>query len=285
MHIGLIDILKLAGFDSSIPTKLARHQSKDFPIATLRQEPGLFELYQSYQSKPVFHKVNQVVSFYGMAGTKAGFYGIYKVKRCIPASEGVVPRSGNRSDVTSGQTKFYYDLALDERSADLRDRLVIDWGGSTRMWAQLLSNKTVVELLAPGRKLAPFTDYLEFSLPFEQLQNLVASDGSSHRDWKAPLDSVAGIYLISDETSGDLYVGSAYGADGIWGRWKKYGECGHGGNKLLMKLLERDPDRKKHFRFSVLQTLPKSMRRDEVISREVLYKQKFGKRATALNGN
>lgn len=85
------------------------------------------------------------------------------------------------------------------------------------------------------------------------------------------------------EKTGDLYVGSAYGAIGVWGRWQQYAQTGHGGNKRLIELLARDSDYPDQFRFSLLQVLPKTLTRDEVIQREGMYKQKLGTRATGLN--
>ena len=48
--------------------------------------------------------------------------------------------------------------------------------------------------------------------------------------WKAALSNVQGIYLIADQANGRLYVGSAYGAGGIWQRWMSYALTGHGEN-------------------------------------------------------
>ena len=51
---------------------------------------------------------------------------------------------------------------------------------------------------------------------------------------------------------------------------------------LLFKLWSVYPNQ---FRFSVLQILPKTMARDEVVRREALHKRKLGTRATGLNLN
>jgi hypothetical protein len=180
--------------------------------------------------------------------------------------------------------KFFYDLERDQRFDDLRDRLVIDWGAGTRAWVQNLDNKPILEIKEPGRKLPPFDDYLEFSLTHSQLKDRFENE-EAHRDWRIPLGSVAGIYLILAQGSGDLYVGSAYGESGIWGRWRNYADSGDGGNVRLRALIASNPAYPEQFRFSVLQILPKTMARDEVLKREILYKNKFGTRATGLNSN
>ena len=166
----------------------------------------------------------------------------------------------------------------------MRDRIIIDWGPAYRTWVQKASNKPVLEIQEPGRRLPPFDDYLEFSVSYADLTSLFANE-EAHREWRARLGAVAGVYLILAEGSGDLYVGSASGDGGIWGRWRDYAKTGHGGNKLLRALTKVNPDYPARYRFSVPQVPPKSMSRDEVLRREAIYKAKLGSRAMGLNSN
>lgn len=279
MAIELTDVLKLAGFDPALRTRVVRHKTEKYNVKELRRRDWL-ELYQAYQSRNVFDGIKQVVSLYGLSGNRAGFYGVYKVERRRPGTEGPILAECEWSKEWNHRTKFFYDLDRDRRFDDLRDRIIIEWPG--RNWVQKLKNKLVLEILPPGRKLRPFEDYLEFSLSYQELKDLF-DHSDAHRDWRTPLRAVAGVYLILAETSGDLYVGSAYGPDGIWGRWRAYAATGHGGDVKLKKLIREDslyPDR---FRFSVLHVLPKSMAPKEVIQREVRYKEKLGSRAHGLN--
>lgn len=149
---------------------------------------------------------------------------------------------------------------------------------------QKLADKPVLEIQEPGRRLPPFDDYLEFSLSYRELQDLFKRE-EAHREWRARLSAVGGVYLILAEGSGYLYVGSATGDQGIWGRWREYAASGHGGNARLRALLRRDRAYPKGFRFLLLQVLPKTMARDEVLKREALYKRKLGTGATGLNVN
>lgn len=105
----------------------------------------------------------------------------------------------------------------------------------------------------------------------------------AHRDWKAALSAVGGVYLLLAEKTGRQYVGSAYGTMGIWGRWHHYAKSGHGGNVKLRKLMKKDAEYPSGFRFSVLQILPRTMGKNKVLEREMLYKEKLGTRATGLN--
>jgi hypothetical protein len=206
------------------------------------------------------------------------FYGVYKVLGHNS------PRTRPALTQEWSQARFFYDLERDPRFHDFRDRLIVDWGGGTRAWVQKLDNTPLLEILPAGRKLSPFVDYLEFSLTHAELRALFENE-EAHRDWQIPLSAVAGIYLILDERSGNQYIGSAHGESGIWGRWRDYASSGHGGNLQLRDLIKKDSRYSDQFRFSVLQILPKTMARDEVLQRETRYKQKLGTRATGLNSN
>jgi len=279
MPIGLIGFLKLVGgFDPEVPTKLVRHPDSIVRSRELHQQER-FETYQAYQAEPRFDDIKQIVAFRGSSGTRAIFHGVYTVHGRRPARDVPGPQE---LKVTA---QWFYDLRRDPRYDDLQHRLVIDWGAATRAWAQRLDDKPVLELLPSGRSLEPFSDYLEFTLTYGQLQTLFEHE-EAHRDWQAPLSAVAGIYLILAEPVGDQYVGSAYGTEGVWGRWRTYATRGHGDNVKLRSLIERDPVRyPAQFRFSVLHVLPKTMTPEEVIVREAMFKRKLGTRATGLNEN
>lgn len=49
-------------------------------------------------------------------------------------------------------------------------------------------------------------------------------------DWCRALRSRKGVYLITDKNTGKQYVGSAYGKDGIFGRWVVYLTSGYDKN-------------------------------------------------------
>jgi hypothetical protein len=202
----------------------------------------------------------------------------------VPPADGLCTQRFTLGQTGDTVELYFYDFVKIAGYEALEHRLVIDWGRGTLAWHQQVTNKPVLELLPEGRRLPAFDDYLEFSVSHRQLVELYRQP-DAHRDWRAPLEAVAGVYLIQAETTGDLYVGSASGAAGLWGRWEQYAKTGHGGNRRLADLLGRDPDYPGRFRYSVLQILPKTFTRDEVLRREAVYKQKLGSRATSLNLN
>ena len=141
----------------------------------------------------------------------------------------------------------------------------------------------VVEL-SPGLHYSSFSDYLDIILTYPELCEIITAN---YKDWRIALSAVKGVYLITDASTGKLYVGSAYGDDGIWGRWRDYVKTnGHGGNKSLLALVEADSDYAvNNFRFSILMLLPKTVTPDEAIRKEQLFKQKLGSNSFGLNNN
>jgi hypothetical protein len=170
LPLDLINVLQLFGFDQNLRTKLVRHQDQRFPIEEFRRD-GRLELYQRYQSRPVFHSADQLVIFYGMSGNRACFHGVYRVHGHRPANEGLVEGSFPPVGWTR-EDHYFYDLERDDTFDELRDRLIIDWGRGALAWVQHLRPKEVLEILPPGRRLPPFDDYLEFSLTYDQLKDL-----------------------------------------------------------------------------------------------------------------
>jgi hypothetical protein len=181
---GIVDLLKIFGFDDKLPTKLVRHQDGRHDVPTLLRE-GWFNLYQSLQSKPVFKGCQQLVSFSGDGSGRARLIGVYRVNgqsgpdtQPIP-SDCPFPEWGKKQH-------FKYDLERLTAFDPLAGRVVIDWGDSALAWHQHLKNKPVVEIYPQGRSLDPFTDYLGFSLPHHELMAL-ANNPAAHRDWVTSL--------------------------------------------------------------------------------------------------
>ena len=133
-------------------------------------------------------------------------------------------------------------------------------------------NFEVAEILPEPYSGRPFPGYEDIDLSFEEIETIVRN---TRPDWKAALESVKGIYLITDTNTGKRYVGSAYGEAGIWSRWCAYAETGHGGNVELRATCENPILNycRANFRFALLRT-PSVARRDEIIiARENFWKQ------------
>jgi len=143
--------------------------------------------------------------------------------------------------------------------------------------------KEVVEVL-PAGYVHEFPGYENVILDFTDLKQLVANP-AANRVWHRLLGEVSGIYLIVDRYTGKQYVGSAYGKQGILGRWTQYASTGHGGNQQLKALLAKDPGYANHFQFSILAVLPLTTQKTDAFRMETLFKRKLGSRSFGLNSN
>ncbi|WP_353893588.1 GIY-YIG nuclease family protein [Proteinivorax hydrogeniformans] len=278
----LADILKLKGFNHK-KIKVIRHTTNRKEIKVL-VDLGEFELYQSYQKTEVFKDAEYIISFRATEGRKAVLQGVYKVNK--------VQQVMNLPDILhpiidlenwGPGPYFHYDLIRENSLADLEERLVIDWGGSTVTWCQKRLDKDIIEILPEGYAKT-FLGYENVLLDFDELEKIVMHP-DVNKQWKMMLSNVYGVYLILDTTTGQQYIGSAYGKEGLWGRWSNYIQSKHGGNKILIELLKDDPLRYKKFRFSILNVVPNSSLKEEVIHLEQITKEKLGTRVFGLNSN
>lgn len=97
-----------------------------------------------------------------------------------------------------------------------------------------------------------FTDYPDMHLRFPDLKQIV-ENASQHGRWHDRLRAVQAVYLILDEQTGQQYIGSATGHDGLLGRWSDYAKTdGHGNNKEFIELLRKRPDAASDLSFSIL---------------------------------
>ena len=279
--MNLIDILKMRGFDITAKTKIMRHQDKRFDLEMLFRKNRI-DAYQSIQSQDVLN-CEYAIAFIGRDGTKGCFAGIWKVVKRLDAPAPQYTKDFPYPHIFDEHGDIHYLFERVPGFDDLIGRLVIEWGAATRAWHQWLSGKEVIEILPEGQG-RPFAGFLDFVLSFDELDQIICYP-EANRVWHQMLSSVAGVYLITDNMTGQLYVGSAYGKDGVLGRWKSYVATGHGGNKALKAVLAENVDRKEAFSFTILRTLPRTLTQKEVIAKEQLYKQKLGSRAHGLNLN
>ena len=254
--------------------KFVRHKGGDKEyldiIKDLLGNKNKLENYQKIQDKPIFNDCEYIISFIGQEGTKALFWNVFKVL-------GVEKKS---------DTLYEYQFEEVTGFEELSYRVVIDWGKGTLAWHQhyATTDKQILEIYPQGY-LGSFPGYDQLLLTHSEL-TLLVSNPDANKDWKHALSAVNGIYLIVDKNTSDekQYIGSAYGVDGIWGRWSQYAKNGHGDNVTLVELCKQD-DYQKNFTFTILKTLPKNLTNKEVIQVENLYKEKLGSRVHGLNAN
>ena len=141
----------------------------------------------------------------------------------------------------------------------------------------------VLSILQPSH-VHEFQSYEHAVISRDELVKMIANP-ANNATWYNALRSVNGIYCIMNTQNGKLYVGSAYGKNGIWGRWANYAKTGHGGNKLLIDLLEKSSNTVNALQYSVLEILPGSSTANDAVAKENLWKEKLGSKINGYNDN
>lgn len=159
---------------------------------------------------------------------------------------------------------------------------------------KIIDEIEVVEIWNPDKGLndKSFPGYKDVLIGFEELKKkLEISD-----EWRTALSCRKGVYLISDKKTGYMYVGSAYGQNGILGRWQTYLKCGYDRNEVengkypnkeLQKLVKKRGLSyiKKNFRYSILETFTDDVSDEYIISRESYWKEALLSRTFGYNAN
>lgn len=246
---------------------LVRHKDSRVEYRDVLKDRDTLLEYQKVQGKERFKGANYLISFIGQERNKSLLFGFFKI-----------------NGVKTSEQGYYYDLEELNICEDLIDRVIIDWGKASLAWYQHFHKnpKEILEILPKGY-LGEFPGLTNFILDFHELKRLV-DNPDANREWKNHLSSVNGIYMILDKSTGNQYIGSAYGSEGIWQRWSEYSRNRHGNNILLARLCD-DLNYHKNFQYTVLQTLPSNVSKNEVIKIETLYKKKFGSKTYGLNLN
>lgn len=268
------DLLAIEGVDTA-RVRLVRHQDGRLRSGRMyeawRNDRPTFEAYQRVQSTNRFRVGDLLASFIGTEARKTVFVGLYHVagvSNCPPGR--IDPLIGH--DISG---HFEYDLPLDDRLAGYRDRVAIEWGAAARVWVQRAAKqpKRVIEI---AEQFEPrFPSFREFVRPIDEIPTLP-------NGWQQVLRSVKGVYLLVDLDTGEQYVGSAKGADSLFGRWMSYVDGGHGGDKGLKAAAKNG---RRHYQVSVLEVVDANTPDYTIEQIESWWKNKLLSRKFGLNHN
>ena len=276
------DILKKAGLDPA-KVKLIRHSLSDKNFAKCYYaEPRMVWEYTRLQKQGFSKGYDYWCIFISGKGTTARLFACYKVNGSVPDTPELKPAGFPLDDNFKGELA-YYDLEPVDCLQEYEHRLVIEWGNAAISWHQKgTTEKPVLAIDSPIKE--PFIGYDNAVLSYAQLKEVV-QNREVYELWQTALSAVKAIYLIVDTKNGKQYVGSAYGKDGLLGRWRVYVDTLHGNNKLMKEVVCAYPDRYQYFQFSILQILPKTITDDEIIDIESLWKKKLGTIPFGMNDN
>ena len=214
-------------------------------------------------------KAEYVASFIGHKPGKAIFVGLYRRRGDRPLYKDTYwtePGNVELSKYVSWsynecrESVLWFDLELLDVLGEWKGKLIINWPPPDRAWYRFacpdrncFSVHAILDrdILSDNRMPA----WRSLVLTWDELKSIPESWQSRLKEWR-------GVYLIFDTCSCKSYVGSAYGSENLYQRWREYAKSGHGNNKHLKGL---DPS---NFRFSILQRVSPDMSERNVIRLE-----------------
>lgn len=225
---------------------------------------GDFKEWQEDQKKQNFNR-QYVLSLVMLKSDEWLFAGVYSVN-------GVKQNRNGR---------YVYKTTLTDNGEDLIGRLIIHFKRDFRQSYCYLENYLdQLEVLEIRREVytQPFPGYDKVNISWDELSTVIDTDS-----WKTALENQKGVYLITDNSTGKMYVGSATGEKMLWGRWHGYIKNGHGGNKELKGISFEHI--KEHFVYSILEVYKSSTDDALIIEREQWWKKILMTREFGFNNN
>lgn len=287
------DLLRGAGFEMKDVAVMLHQPSvagqRGALLALVNDHPDLFERYQDNHPKgpeATLKARKYAASFVVNDAGEARFVGMYEIaawafrsyadmmqdpqRRALCAlihGEGAV---GLEEETADGRAIF--DLRAMPTFSKLKGRLVVPRPAG-RAYVRLAEN-----CVLPISRVDETARFIPPMPPWDTLVMTALDIRAMAQSWADRLSQWRGIYHIVDMSDGARYVGSAYGADNILGRWRAHVQRDKG---ATVELAKRDPS---HFRFSILELLAPTAGMDDVIAREGSWKQRLATRDVDIGG-
>lgn len=266
--LGLVPFLQASGIavkPESLKIHLAGWNGVEHPLHVFFA--GHFPDWQSHQTKRNFGCA-QVLSLIDLGKSAWLFVGVYEVLGCIPHPQ--------------HEGHFLYTMQLLPNQDDLIGRIVVTHERTRQAYIWLKDIRLPIHEIRPQKMtIGDFPGFNHVRITYAELQIIVQQQLPS---WKSALGNVKGVYLITDTTTGNHYVGKASGEVGLWQRWCDYATNGHGGNKYLKALLaEHGPAYASHFQYAILEIADTHASEQDIQAREQHWMRVLGTRAFGLN--
>ncbi len=251
----------------------ARTNYWDHPLDVFARDRDEWQGWQEYRPKrDMFSRdfIFSLMQFYHETNAWL-FGGIYKVIGRLPDRYEV-------QLVEDGQG-FIGRLKLNLEYKDMSGRVNFE---------KHYSDFKVLEILKEPYSGNFFLGYENIDISFNELETIV---NNQRDDWRITLQSVSGIYVVTDTKANLRYVGSAYGEEGVWSRWAQYANTGHGNNVEFQTHLENQDEEtieycRKHLKFGLLEHRPSRTPEEVIIQRESYWKDLLQtRRPHGLNRN
>ena len=277
--------------------RLVRHSMKDWPgfNKILRFDKNMLKIFTAEHRRDIFKNTRLILAFVPHPGGNALLSGAFINNGPMSHGDfinlhGYTAYSLYRKNIglnNISPAKYKYELEVCDELKDLFDRLIINWGGSTRSWCQNKVDKDITQVLPDGFVME-FPGWDRVHLTHQELKMIIEKP-EANIEWYEFLSGHDGVYLILDEKTGYQYVGSATGENGLWGRWRGYAQTAHNGNKSLKDLISKTKEKEDYaynFKYSIHHVFAKSSNSGKAaLHFESLLKKKMGSRAFGLNLN
>lgn len=267
--LGLVDFLIAGGINidtGSLKVHLACWNGYDEPIDVFYA--GNFKSWQEWQNRRNF-SCSHVLSLIDLGQNNWLFSGVYKVLDCNPHPD--------------APDDFLYSTKLLPKQGDMIGRIITYHKRSraSYIWYKPEITLPIVEIRREKMTIEEFPGYNSVVISHRSLRIITRQKIAS---WYAALANIKGIYLITDTSTGQHYVGKASGDTGIWQRWCAYAKTGHGGNKQLKKLLRMNgEEHMNHFQYSILEIADTHASDNDILARESYWMNALGSREFGLN--
>jgi hypothetical protein len=283
--IYLQDILPLDELKKEGEVLLIRHHHEH--LDKMLQENLVYE-YQSFQNKKAFRTAKYIISFTAEPNNYGKFFGAFKCED-LKEKEQLPPFSKELAKycrIQNREEDFYLELEKVDEFDKFIGRIIIDWT-VPRGWYNTygnVQNKEVIKIL-PRNFVSDFPGLMNIRISAQELKTIIENK-ETHTKWYDALTRLQAVYLILDRATGNQYVGTTYGQNGLWQRWQSYVKSNFtGGNLQLKKLKDDSINFYKDFQYSILEVLPTNANQKDCITAENLWKEKLGTRAFGLNSN
>lgn len=222
---------------------------------------------------------------------------VHNRKKSIPFKKGNIVIGFIRFDKDKWLMTGVVDIIKDKgylkpavaqyRDKKYNDRLVVEYHNKgqniIRNAKKFIDSLEVVEIWDPKKSLNDkiFPGYKNVNVGFLDLKNKLKIS----EDWENSLKHYKGVYLITDKKNGKHYVGSAYGKNRIYGRWKVYidkggydkseKENGEYPNAKFKEIVSKKGKQyiENNFQYSILEIFTDDTPIDEIIKRETWWKK------------
>jgi GIY-YIG catalytic domain len=231
---------------------------------------GSFQTWQNWQTQKNFER-RYILSLIFFDNGEWLFAGIYESLGC-----------------EKHEDHYEYTTKLIDINNDLIGRLIIKYNKNYRQsYVRLegyIESLEVSEILKFPSSFEKFPGYANVKVNFAFLKAIIQKNEAT---WKTALENMKGIYLITDQSNGKMYVGSAYGENMLWSRWQNYVISGHGGNVGLIEIIQTKGVKyaEENFQLTLLEAMKFNTNDEDVLKRETFWKEALKSKEFGYNNN